>query len=320
LNDYFNSIGLTVTVHKSPVPVDIKNSREETADEIRGRTLGSEAEKALRTLESHLIQRRSSKSTIKVYVSMLTLFLKYHADKNPVDITDDEIVDFIEEVIIANKYSASTQNQAISAIRTYYRILGQKRRAENLLRPRKAMTLPAVLSKEEIKLLLGSQHNIKHRLILMIIYSCGLRRGELINLRLKDLDRSRGLLHIMQGKGKVDRVVPVSDKIWKRIDEYMDAFRPVEYLIEGQTGGKYSAASVHNIFKSALRRAGIRKDLGVHSLRHSYATHLHESGLDIRYIQELLGHRSSRTTEIYTKVSRRNIATLKSPIDSMEIE
>ena len=320
LSDYFASVGLQVIQRKAPLPEVLRKSRKETAAEIRSRNLSPEAQKAIDLLESHLVQKRSSHSTIKVYLSMLTLFLKYYAGKDPARITDEEIVDFIEEVIIANKYSASTQNQAISAIRTYYRIVGHRRRAENLLRPKKAMTLPSVFSQEEVKLILGNSHNIKHKLILMLIYSCGLRRGELINIRLKDLDRSRGLLHIRQGKGKVDRVIPISDKVWKRIDEYLAAFNPSEYLIEGQTGGKYSAASVHNIFKAGINKAGIKKDLGVHALRHSYATHLHEGGLDIRYIQELLGHRSSRTTEIYTKISRRNIANLKSPIDDIDIE
>jgi integrase/recombinase XerD len=140
-----------------------------------------------------------------------------------------------------------------------------------------------------------------------------------LNIKLTDLDRDRNVLHIRQGKGKVDRVVPVSGKVWDKIDEYVQAYSPATYLFEGQKGGMYSAESVYNVFRSALKRAGVRKEVGVHSLRHSYATHLHENGLDIRFIQELLGHRSSRTTEIYTHVSRRNIAVIKSPIDDIDL-
>ena len=142
----------------------------------------------------------------------------------------------------------------------------------------------------------------------------------MINIKLSDLDRERSILHIREGKGKTDRMVPVSPKIWEKISVYTKSYCPVNYLFEGQGGGKYSVESVYSVFKQSLRRAGIRKDVGVHCLRHSYATHLHESGLDIRYIQELLGHKSSRTTEIYTHVSRRNLFSIRSPIEDIDIE
>ena len=125
------------------------------------------------------------------------------------------------------------------------------------------------------------------------------------NIRLSDLDRERSILHIREGKGGIDRIVPVSGRVWDKLDGYLSSYKPREYLFEGQAGGRYSSESVYRVFKDALRRAGIKRDVGVHSLCHSYATHLHEGGLDIRYIQELLGHRSTRTTEIYTHVSRR---------------
>jgi site-specific recombinase XerD len=153
-----------------------------------------------------------------------------------------------------------------------------------------------------------------------MIYSCGLRRSEVTNIRLIDLDRDRGILHIKEGKGRVDRIVPISAKVWEKIDEYMESYSPVKYLFEGQTGGKYSSESVYRVFKTALHNAGIKKDVGVHSLRHSYATHLHETGLDIRYIQELLGHKSTRTTEIYTHVSRRNLISVRSPIEDLDVK
>jgi integrase len=162
--------------------------------------------------------------------------------------------------------------------------------------------------------------SVEHRLILWMIYSCGLRRSEVINIRIADLDRTRGILNIREAKGMNDRIVPVSDKIWEKVDEYVSSYHPVFWLFEGQTGGKYSSESVYRVFKQALSNAGIRKDVGVHSLRHSYATHLHESGVDIRYIQELLGHKSSRTTEIYTHVSRRNLMAVRSPIDDMDLK
>ena len=139
-------------------------------------------------------------------------------------------------------------------------------------------------------------------------------------MKLSDLDRERSIIHIREGKGRVDRIVPVSMKVWDKIDEYIGSYRPRVYIFEGQSGGRYSSESVYRVFKDALLRAGIKKDVGVHSLRHSYATHLHESGLDIRYIQELLGHKSSRTTEIYTHVSRRNLIAVRSPIEDLDVK
>ena len=187
-------------------------------------------------------------------------------------------------------------------------------------RPRRSRALPKVFSKDEVSRILNSVRNIKHKLLLWMIYSCGLRRSEVTNIKLTDLDRERGIMHIREGKGRVDRIVPVSVKVWEKIDEYYDGYRPREYLFEGQAGGRYSSESVYSVFKEALRKAGIKKDVGVHSLRHSYATHLHESGLDIRYIQELLGHKSTRTTEIYTHVSRRNLIAVRSPIEDLDVK
>ena len=135
-----------------------------------------------------------------------------------------------------------------------------------------------------------------------------------------DLERERGILNIIEGKGMVDRIVPVPKKVWAKIDEYVESYRPVIYLFEGQSGGRYSSESVYRVFKGALWKAGINKEVGVHSLRHSYATHLHENGLDIKYIQELLGHKSTRTTEIYTDVSRRNLVIVRSPIEDIDVK
>jgi integrase/recombinase XerD len=168
--------------------------------------------------------------------------------------------------------------------------------------------------------ILNATRNTRHKLILWLIYSCGLRRTGITNVRIIDPDGDRSVLHIREGKGRVDRIVPVSKKVWEKLDEYVDGFHPGKYLFEGQSGGRYSAESVYRVFKQALKEAGIKKDVGVHSLRHSYATHLHESGLDIRYIQELLGHRSSRTTEIYTHVSRHDIIAIRSPIEDMDVK
>jgi integrase/recombinase XerD len=233
----------------------------------------------------------------------------------------NELSVFMNEVIIKNDFSSSYQNQVVSAIKIYYEVAGRGRISpENLQRPRRGRILPKVLSKEEVGRILSSGRNLKHKFLLWIIYSCGLRRSEVTNIKLDDLDRKRGIIHIREGKGGVDRIVPVSDKVWSKLDEYVSSYNPGQYLFEGQRGGRYSSESVYNVFKQALRKAGLKKDVGVHSLRHSYATHLHENGLDIRYIQELLGHRSTRTTEIYTHVSRRNLIAVRSPIEDLDLK
>jgi integrase/recombinase XerD len=319
LSDYFSSCGLDVEVRRNTQPRGQKKRREELAGIVRERGLSEEAQSAILLLEGHIRMKRYSSSTIVTYRSMLQLFLQYFSEMNPTTITADDVTRFMNDFVLDLGYSASWQSQMITAIKTYFNLINNPIASDKLERPRRGRSLPKVLSKEEVRRILNGTGNIKHRMILWMIYSCGLRRSEVLNIKLTDLDRDRNVLHIRQGKGKVDRVVPVSGKVWDKIDEYVQAYSPATYLFEGQKGGMYSAESVYNVFRSALKRAGVRKEVGVHSLRHSYATHLHENGLDIRFIQELLGHRSSRTTEIYTHVSRRNIAVIKSPIDDIDL-
>jgi site-specific recombinase XerD len=320
LSDYFSSQGVEVNVIKT-VPADnIKTARRELGDEIRSRELGEKAIEGLDLMRRYLDEVRYSDRTNESYLALLELFFKYFHERDPLEIPMAEISGFVYDFIITNGYSSSYQNQMISAIKTFYRICGRSHSdLEIVERPRRSRALPKVFSKEEVKRILNSTRNNKHKLLLWMIYSCGLRRSEVTNIRLTDLDRDRGVLHIREGKGRVDRIVPVSVKVWDKLDEYTEGFHPVKYLFEGQSGGRYSVESVYRVFKQALHSAGIKKDVGVHSLRHSYATHLHESGLDIRYIQELLGHRSTRTTEIYTHVSRRNLVVVRSPIEDMDV-
>jgi integrase/recombinase XerD len=185
-------------------------------------------------------------------------------------------------------------------------------------RPRREKRLPNVLSKNEVKTILEAPTNIKHRAMLSLIYACGLRRGELLNLTLKDILSDRNLLFIRQSKGKKDRMVPISPKIIVMLREYYKAYKPKTWLFEGQfPNTRYSEKSLENVLKQSLIKAKISKKVSLHWLRHSYATHLLENGTDLRYIQELLGHSSSRTTEIYTHVSTRNLQQIRSPFDDL---
>lgn len=181
------------------------------------------------------------------------------------------------------------------------------------------MSLPKVISENEIKAILESTTNLKHKCILMLIYSAGLRRSELINLKLTDIVPERGMIRIENSKGKKSRYTILSKKVHDRLKYYVKKYRPKEYIFEGQYGGRYSAGSIQKIFQRAVNAAGIERHVTVHSLRHSFATHLLEKGVDLRYIQSLLGHSSSKTTEIYTYVSTNVMSKITSPIDNLEI-
>lgn len=320
LSDYFNSKGIKVIVEKPKLPEIIRELRDDTGSEVRSRVLGTEAERGIEEVRRYLSEKRYSLHTLDSYICHLGFFFRYFDPKDPGDITDEDIEAFMHNFIIANRYSASYQNQVISAVKIYYELHGgRKINSSAFERPRRSRSLPKVFSKEEVMQIFNATKNGKHKLVLWMVYSCGLRRSEVINIKLTDLDTARGTLHIREGKGHVDRMVPISPKVWEKIRSYIKSYKPSEYLFEGQSGGKYSVESVYNVFKKSLKIAGIKKEVGIHSLRHSYATHLHEGGLDIRFIQELLGHKSTRTTEIYTHVSRRDLLSIRSPIDDLDI-
>ena len=176
------------------------------------------------------------------------------------------------------------------------------------------------MSEEEVKRIIRCTNNIKHRVLLMLIYSAGLRIGETLNLRLEDVDGQRRVIDIHQGKGKRDRRVPLSKKVLELLREYYRIYRPKSYLFEGEVEGRpYSPKSAQNVLRRAVRRADIKKRVTLHTLRHSYATHLMERGVGLRYIQEILGHSSPKTTMIYTHVSGKKLRDVVSPLDEMDI-
>jgi len=250
---------------------------------------------------------------------MMETFLKFVAPKEASQCTSDDLVRMINDYVIPRGLSYSYQNQLISAVKKFYReVCNHTIDPGTFSRPRVRYRLPNVLSKEEVKRVLAAPMNEKHRAILSLIYGCGLRRSEVLMLELQDIDRDRMLLIVRQSKGFKDRIVPISPKLVDMIDSYLRRYRPVIYLFEGQRqGDRYSAASIEKIFRMACTKAGIRKKITLHGLRHSYATHLLEAGTDLRYIQELLGHKSSKTTEIYTHVTEKSIQKIRSPFDDL---
>jgi integrase/recombinase XerD len=270
-------------------------------------------------LKKWMEHRRYSPSTVKTYCGAAMVFIRFIKPKPLNEVTNEDVVQFTTDYILANKFSASYQNQTVNAIKLFFKeIIKSEINVENIERPRPEHRLPNVLSKEEIKAILQAPSNIKHKAMLSLIYACGLRRSELINLKPADVDSKRGLLIIRQAKGKKDRIVPISEKIIFLLREYYLAYKPANWLFEGQAKStQYSEQSLQSVLKQALSKANIKKPVSLHWLRHSYATHLLEGGTDLRYIQELLGHKSSKTTEIYTHVTDKSLQKIKSPFDDL---
>ena len=265
-------------------------------------------------------QHRYSEQTIRNYLNHLSQVFLYLRDLDFGKVNVDDIIRFNQDVIIKNKLSISYQRVVTGAVKLFYsHFFDHEMDIDKLDRPFRENTLPIVLSKSEVEKILKSAGNIKHRAMLSVIYSCGLRRGELLNLRIVDLDKERNLIRIVQGKGRKDRYVPYSDKLKGVLREYYMKYKPKEYLFEGQGGGPYSARSIAKVLEHSVERSGVRKDVHLHTLRHSFATHLLEAGTDIRFIQEILGHSSPKTTMIYTHVSSKKIGEIKSPLDDLEI-
>lgn len=268
---------------------------------------------------NYLSSKRYSDSTIKTYTEALKSFLKFYDTKLVEEITNDDVIKYDNEFILKNNLSASYQNQIVNAIKLYFRTVEKRSiNIELIHRPRREHLLPNVLSKEEVKLILNAHSNIKHKAMLSLIYACGLRCGELIRLTPAHIDSKRNLIIIKQSKGKKDRIAPLSNKTIDMLRSYFSLFRPEKYLFEGQTKGTpYDERSLQLVLKQALKKVNITKPVTLHWLRHSYATHLLEAGTDLRYIQELLGHKSSKTTEIYTHVSTHSLQKIISPFDQL---
>lgn len=263
-----------------------------------------------------LQQKRYSESTIKTYTSYFRQFQAHFAGQDLKRISTEQVNKYILGLIRSKKVSPSQQNQRINAIKFYYeKVLGRERVFYHVERPRRDRKLPTVLSREEVQLLLNATTNLKHKCLLTTIYSAGLRRSELLQLRLEDIDSKRMLIKIRSAKGKKDRYTILSRTLVDLLEKYYGEYRPGEWVFEGQNGGQYSATSIEKVFRSAVKKAGIVKHVTPHSLRHSFATHLLEQGINLRYIQELLGHSSPKTTQIYTHVASNELAKIRNPLD-----
>lgn len=283
------------------------------------KTLSDDTLKRLEVFKQWLQSKRYSESTIKTYSEALKTFLNFYKEKAIAQIDHQDIVHFNNAYILKNKLSSAYQNQVVNALKLFYKTIENKVLDVSLVhRPRREHRLPNVLSKEEVKMILEALKNIKHRTMLSLIYSCGLRRSELLNLKPTDIDSKRHIITIKQSKGKKDRMVPLSEKILLMLRDYYKMYQPKAWLFEGQNAGsQYDERSLASVLRQALSKTNIQKPVTLHWLRHSYATHLLEAGTDLRYIQELLGHKSSKTTELYTHVSTKSLQNIKSPFDDL---
>ncbi|RZJ70422.1 MAG: integrase [Flavobacterium sp.] len=258
---------------------------------------------------------RYSDSTVNTYCKMCEFFLKYLRKRNITAITARTIEQFNYEFIVSPQKSISYQNQAINAIKQYLIFKQIALDFQNIERPRKEKKLPTVLSMEEIRRLMESTVSLKHKALLSLIYSGGFRISEVLNLKLADIDSDRMLIHVRNAKGRKDRYTLLSTKALLLLREYFVVYQPKIFLFEGNGGGQYSSRAAQSVLQASATRAGITKSISLHTLRHSFATHLLEHGTDIRYIQDLLGHSSPKTTMIYTHVSDSSVQNIRNPLD-----
>lgn len=282
----------------------------------KARELSEENKIVIRSYVNYLRGKRYSESTVKTYFTFLADFINYIQPKSLDTLTNRDVERFLEDFFIPRDYSISTQRQFISAMKlfsTFYptcKIVGLQ-----LVRPKKSKLLPTVLSQQEVIELLRCTINMKHRAILALLYSSGLRIGELINLELSHIDIDRRQLHIKNAKGRKDRYVSIADSFIPILMNYLYSYSPIVYFAEGKPSQKYTAGSVRAFLNRSCKLAKIKKEVTPHSLRHSYATHLLENGIDLRIIQELLGHSKPETTMIYTHVSKKSLVAVRSPLD-----
>jgi site-specific recombinase XerD len=270
-----------------------------------------------------LRHKNYSWSTIRTYHSYLVKFINsnmHHSLEQINEYGSAEIDTYHEKMMQQNEVSVSAVNQSVNAIKFYYReILGKEVQTDSMLRPKRGRQLPTTLTEGEVESIIKQLKNIKHSCMILLLYSSGLRISELIDLRIEDIQSEKLMLFLKGAKGNKDRYTILSQRLLEKLREYYKIYKPKYWLFEGQYGGQYSPGSVRKLLKEAVCKANIKKHVTPHTLRHSFATHLLESGTDLRYIQVLLGHNSSKTTEIYTHVSNLNLGKIKSPGDNLNI-
>jgi len=318
-NYSIEAINIIKQVFKNDAKVRLDSSIYKTFSirpERKQRNISEGNKEIIRQYVKYLKGKCYSESTIKTYFTFVADFFNYIQNTPLETLTNRTVEKFIEDVFVPRKYSVSTHRQFISAIKLFKAFYPACKIDEiQLKRPKKSKILPIVLSKEEIIDLLRYTRNLKHRAALAMIYSAGLRISELLNLQLKHIDIDRRQIIVKNSKGRRDRNIILAQSFIPLMLNYVTSYNPKIYFIEGKPYQKYSAESVRGFLKRSCIMAGINKRVTPHTLRHSYATHLLENGIDLRYIQELLGHAKPETTMIYTHVSKKDLLKIESPLD-----
>lgn len=261
--------------------------------------------------------RNYSESTVTSYISSISNLSKYY-NISPDKISREQVKSYAYYLVSKKQSAPSTINQLISAWKIFQEdVLGNQWDGFRLKRPRRGKRIPQILSREEALRLIGTLTNLKHRMLLTFAYATGLRRAEALALTLKQIDSSRGMVRVIKGKGNKSREVPASDTLIEQLRQYCNIFHPTTYLFEGFRPGKpYSATSFYNIVKRAAAKAGIKKNISPHILRHSFATHMLEKGMNLKHLQLILGHSAMKTTSIYlhlTTPKAKDLPDLLSP-------
>ena len=260
--------------------------------------------------------RKYSINTARTYIPLFEAFINYYKNEQNLMALDEFKIRAYLQMLVQQGRSDSYINQSINSIKFYYEVVKEMpNRFYSIERPRKQERLPNILSKEEVMLMIKNTPNRKHRCIISLLYSAGLRRNELLNLKFKHIESDRMLIKVEGAKGNKERYTILGQTMLNELRVYYQVYKPKVYLFEGQKGGKYSGESVVKIVKRAANRSGIKRRVTPHMLRHSFATHLLENGTDLRYIQALLGHSSSKTTEIYTHVATTTFNSIHNLLD-----
>lgn len=255
-------------------------------------------------------------NTMKLYLCHVRNLINYY-ERDIEDITREDITSYLLYLIEDRMCSTSYLSQAISSFQFLFKYVFMRASVVFAIpHPKREKKLPEILSRDEVLKIIGAVRNVKHQAMITLAYSAGLRVSEVAALAIADIDSKRMLIHVKQAKGKKDRYTLLSKNTLDLLRRYVRLYRPHQWLFEGQQPGKHiTTRTIQRVFETACEAAGITKDVSFHTLRHSFATHLLEGGTDIRYIQSLLGHTDTKTTQIYTHVSSRYLGGIKSPMD-----
>ena len=315
IEDTAENLNLIVVLLKNKAVI---NSEHLQKKNLYKRQLNEIQKTLLNNFFIYLRGKRYRKSTIDTYVFFVADFIAFHTKKDLNSIDSRSVEEYLEVVFIKRKYAISTQRQFISALKLFIVFYPETMINDlELARPKRSKKLPNVLAPEDIVTILQVTKNLKHRAIIALLYSSGLRVGEVTALELSHIDIVRNQLKVVSGKGRKDRFVVLAQTFLPLLNNYLITYKPHFYFIEGPNKKRYSESSIRKFLHNSVALAGIKKHVTPHTLRHSYATHLLENGVSLRHIQELLGHSKPETTMIYTHIAKKDLLEIQSPLDAI---